>query len=43
MGSREFCLQSFGEENADRYEYRPIVRKLVSLEDTENYFQPPFA
>ena len=33
----------FGEKNADKYEYQPIVRAVEDLEDTENYFRPPYA
>ena len=33
----------FGEKNADKYEYQPLVRTIVEPEDTENYFQPPYA
>ena len=33
----------FGEKNADKYEYQPIVCAVVDLEDTENYFRPPYA
>ena len=43
LGSGEFRLQLFGEKNADKYEYQPIVRTIVELEDTENYFRPPYA
>ena len=43
LGSSEFRLQIFGEKNADKYEYQPIVRTVVELEDTENYFRPPYA
>ena len=32
----------FGEKHADRYEYQPIVRAVEDLEDTENYFRPPY-
>ena len=42
-GSREIRLQLFGEKHADKYEYQPIVRAVVDLEDTENYFRPPYA
>ena len=38
FGSKEVRLQLFGEKNADKYEYQPIVRAVVDLEDTENYF-----
>ena len=41
--SRRFRLQLLGEKNADKYEYQPIVRAVVDLEDTENYFRPPYA
>ena len=41
--SEEFRLQLFGEKHADRYEYQPIVRAVQDLEDTENYFRPPYA
>ena len=40
---KEFRLQLFGEKNADKYEYQPIVRAVQDLEDTENYFRPPYA
>ena len=43
LDSNEFRLQLFGEKNADKYEYQPIVRTIVELEDTENYFRPPYA
>ena len=43
FGSKEIRLQLFGEKNADKYEYQPIVRAVVDLEDTENYFRPPYA
>ena len=43
LGSGEFRLQLFGDKNADKYEYQPIVRTIVELEDTENYFRPPYA
>ncbi|MFM7989905.1 MAG: hypothetical protein ACKPKO_62385, partial [Candidatus Fonsibacter sp.] len=33
----------FGEKHADRYEYQPIIRAIQDLEDTENYFRPPYA
>ena len=39
----EFRLQFFGEKKADKYEYQPIVRTVVDVDDTENYFQPPYA
>ena len=42
FGNREIRLQLFGEKNADTYEYQPIVRAVVDLEDTENYFRPPY-
>ena len=32
-----------GEKNADTYEYQPIVRAVEDLEDTKNYFRPPYA
>ena len=35
---KEFRLQMFGEKNDDEYEYQPIVRTIVELEDTENFF-----
>ncbi|MFM7988174.1 MAG: hypothetical protein ACKPKO_53565, partial [Candidatus Fonsibacter sp.] len=41
--SKEFRAQVFGEKHADRYEYQPIVRVVQDLEDTENYFRPPYA
>ena len=31
----------FGEKHADKYEYQPIVRTIVDVEDSENYFRPP--
>ena len=43
LGIGEFRLQLFGEKNADKYEPQPIVRTIVELEDTENYFRPPYA
>ena len=43
FGSKEIRLQVFGEKNADKYEYQPIVRAVVDLEDTENYLRPPCA
>ena len=36
-------VQLFGEKHADKYEYQPIVRVVQDLEDTENYFRPPYA
>ncbi|MFM7986126.1 MAG: hypothetical protein ACKPKO_43115, partial [Candidatus Fonsibacter sp.] len=39
----EFQLQLFGDKHADKYEYQPIVRTVVVVEDTSNYFQPPYA
>ena len=36
-------IQLFGEKNANKYEYQPIVRAVQDLEDTENYFRPPYA
>ena len=36
-------MQLFGERHADKYEYQPIVRTAVYVEDTENYFRPPYA
>ena len=41
--SKEFRVQVFGEKHADRYENQPIVRAVQDLEDTENYFRPPYA
>ena len=41
--SKEIRLQLFGEKNADKYEYQPIVRAVEDLEDTEIYFRPPYA
>ena len=35
LSSKETRIQLFGERNADKYEYRPIVRAGVDLEDTE--------
>ena len=43
LSSKEIRLQLFGEKNADKYEYQPIVRTVEDLEDTENYFRPPYA
>ena len=43
FGSKEIRLQLFGEKNADKYQYQPIVRAVVDLEDTENYFRQPYA
>ena len=43
MSNKEFRLQLYGEKNADKYEYQPIVRTVQDLEDTENYFRPPYA
>ena len=43
MGSSEFLVQVFSEKNAEKYEYQPIVRTIVELEDTENYCRPPYA
>ena len=43
MVSKEFRLQLFGEENANNYEYQPIVRAVEDYEDTENFFRPPYA
>ena len=43
LSSSEFRLQMFGEKNADKYEYQPIVRTIVEVDDTENYFRPPYA
>ena len=42
FGSKEIRLQLFGEKSADKYEYQPIMRAVVDLEDTENYFRPPY-
>ena len=36
LASKEIRLQLFGEKNADKYEYQPIVRAVDDLEDTEN-------
>ena len=36
-------IQLFGEKNADKHEYQPIVRAVEALEDTENNFRPPYA
>ena len=41
--SNEMRIQLFGEKHADRYEYQPIVLVVQDLEDTENYFRPPYA
>jgi hypothetical protein len=43
LSSKEFRLQLIGEKNADKYEYQPIVRTAQDLEDSENYFRPPYA
>ena len=43
VGSAELRVLMFGEKNADKYEYQPLVRTIVELEDTENYFRPPYA
>ena len=43
MGSSEFRVQLFGEKNVDKYEHQQLVRGIVELEDTENYFRPPYA
>ena len=43
LGSSEFRVQLCGEKNANTYEYPPSVRTIVELEDTENYFRPPYA
>ena len=43
LSGKEIRIQLFGEKNADEYEYQPIVRMVEDLEDTENYFQPPYA
>ncbi len=43
LSSKEMRIQFFGEKHADRYEYQPIVRAIQDLEDTENYFRPPYA
>ena len=32
-----------GEKHADKYEYQPIARTFVDVEDTENYFRPSYA
>ncbi|MFM7980457.1 MAG: hypothetical protein ACKPKO_14180, partial [Candidatus Fonsibacter sp.] len=40
---KEFRLQLFGEKHADKYEYQPIVRTVVDVEGTENFFRPPYA
>ena len=34
------CL---AKKNSDKYEFQPIVRTIVELEDTANYFRPPYA
>ena len=41
--SKEMRIQLFGEKHVDKYEYQPIVRVVQDLEDTENYFRPPYA
>ena len=41
--SKEFRVQLFGEKHADRYEYQHIVRAAQDVENTENYFRPPYA
>ena len=43
MTRKEFRLQLFGEQHADNYEYPPIARMTVDVEDTENHFRPPYA
>ena len=43
LGSSEFRVQLFGEKNADKYEYPPIVRTIVELKDTEHDFRLPYA
>ena len=43
LSSGEFRVLFLGEKNADKYEYQPMVRTIVELEDTENYFRPPYA
>ena len=35
------CLAT--ETHANRYEYQPIVRTVVELQDIANYFRPPYA
>ena len=40
---KEFRLQLFGEKNADKYEYQPIVHTVEDLEDAKNNFRPPYA
>ena len=32
----------FGGKNAEKYGYQPTTRTVVELEDTENYFRPPY-
>ena len=43
LSSNEMRVKLFGEKHAERYEYQPIVRAVQDLEDTENYFRPPYA
>ena len=43
LSSKEIRIQLFGEKNADKHEYQPIVRAVEDLEDTENHFRPPYA
>ena len=43
VGSSEFRTQLFGDKNADKYEYQPIARTIVDVEDTKNYCRPPYS
>ena len=36
-------IQLFGEKNADKHEYQPIVRTVEDLQDTKSNFRPPYA
>ena len=36
-------MQLFGEKNTEEYECQQMVRTVVELQDTENYFRPPYA
>ena len=43
LGSSGFRVLMSGEKNADKYDYQPIVRTVVEVEDTEIDFRPPYA
>ena len=43
LSSKEMRIQLFGEKNADKHEYQPIVCTVEDLEDTKNNFRPPYA